>query len=169
MPPGPAYNWLCVLNSTIEIISHAAQYKAAQVAPKAIGSCIRPRKRRRTGDFADAQENDVEGMPRDGPSAVKFERPQLGLQREHAAQSIVNDLKSVQEKLVSVTSPYWYLEALILLNRKVFRFLLLCGKGRPTTMPHLFHFRFEVMRSTRRLPRTSLVIPQQTLRMSMRS
>ena len=114
MPPGPAYNWLCVLNSTIEIISHAAQYKAAQVAPKAIGSyVIRPRKRRRTDDFADAHENDSEGFLRDGHGSVKFERSQLGLQREYAAQSIANDLQSVQEKLVSVISPFWYLVALI--------------------------------------------------------
>lgn len=103
MPPGPAYNWLCVLNSTVEIISHAAQYKAAQVAPKAIASCIRPRKRRRTDDFADAQGRDVDGLPRDVPGFSKFERSQLGLQRENAVQSIANDLQSVQEKLVSVT------------------------------------------------------------------
>ncbi|KJA22615.1 hypothetical protein HYPSUDRAFT_642600 [Hypholoma sublateritium FD-334 SS-4] len=99
MPPGPAYNWLCVLNSTVEIISHAAQYKAAQVAPKAIGSCIRPRKRRRTDDFADVQGCDVEGLSQDVHGFVKSERSPLSLQRERTTQSVANDLQSVQEKL----------------------------------------------------------------------
>ncbi|OSD03787.1 hypothetical protein PYCCODRAFT_197409 [Trametes coccinea BRFM310] len=32
MPPGPAYNWLCVANSVCSILSHAAQIRAAQLA-----------------------------------------------------------------------------------------------------------------------------------------
>ncbi|KAL5496170.1 hypothetical protein ACEPAH_3087 [Sanghuangporus vaninii] len=32
MPPSPLYNWLCVLHSASEIISHAATIRAAQVA-----------------------------------------------------------------------------------------------------------------------------------------
>ena len=64
----------------------------------------------------DVQENDVEGLPRDGRGSVKFEHSQLGLQREYAAQSIANDLQSVQEKLVSSTSPFWYLLALIFIE-----------------------------------------------------
>ena len=40
MPPGPAYNWFCVAYSVLNILSHAAQYRAAQLAPKAGGSVI---------------------------------------------------------------------------------------------------------------------------------
>ncbi|KAF5377713.1 hypothetical protein D9757_009379 [Collybiopsis confluens] len=32
MPPGPGYNWVCVLSSATEIIGHASRYRAAQVA-----------------------------------------------------------------------------------------------------------------------------------------
>ncbi|THV05083.1 ABC1-domain-containing protein [Dendrothele bispora CBS 962.96] len=32
MPPGPAYNWFCVLSSTVDILSHAAKYRATQLS-----------------------------------------------------------------------------------------------------------------------------------------
>ncbi len=32
MPPGPAYNWFCVAYSVLNILSHAAHHRAAQVA-----------------------------------------------------------------------------------------------------------------------------------------
>ena len=32
MPPGPAYNWLCVASSVCNILSHAAHIRAAQLA-----------------------------------------------------------------------------------------------------------------------------------------
>ena len=32
MPPSPLYNWLCVLHSASEIISHAATIRAGQIA-----------------------------------------------------------------------------------------------------------------------------------------
>ncbi|KAJ3982528.1 ABC1-domain-containing protein [Lentinula detonsa] len=31
MPPGPGYNWICVLSSTAEILGHAAKYRASQL------------------------------------------------------------------------------------------------------------------------------------------
>jgi len=34
MPPSPAYNWLCVLCSAANILSHAARHRASQLAPK---------------------------------------------------------------------------------------------------------------------------------------
>lgn len=40
MPPGPAFNWLCVLHSAAEILGHAARYRVAQS----------PRKRRRADE-----------------------------------------------------------------------------------------------------------------------
>ena len=48
MPPGPAYNWFCVLYSAAEILSHAARYRAAQVSPRNAAAYAYPRKRRRT-------------------------------------------------------------------------------------------------------------------------
>jgi len=48
MPPGPAYNWFCVLYSAAEILSHAARYRAAQVFPRNAAAYANPRKRRRT-------------------------------------------------------------------------------------------------------------------------
>jgi len=44
MPPGPAFNWLCVLHSAAEILGHAARYRVAQSPLKPASS---PRKRRR--------------------------------------------------------------------------------------------------------------------------
>lgn len=32
MPPGPGYNWICVLSSAAEIVGHAARYRASQVS-----------------------------------------------------------------------------------------------------------------------------------------
>ncbi|KAK0495330.1 ABC1-domain-containing protein [Armillaria luteobubalina] len=32
MPPGPAYNWLCVLSSAADILGHAARVRASQIA-----------------------------------------------------------------------------------------------------------------------------------------
>ena len=55
MPPGPAYNWLCVLHSISEILSHAARYRATQIAPRFTSSPINSRKRRRTEETVDIQ------------------------------------------------------------------------------------------------------------------
>ncbi|KAH9919646.1 uncharacterized protein B0H18DRAFT_631210 [Fomitopsis serialis] len=35
MPPGPLYNWICVAHSVCDILSHAAQIRAAQLASAA--------------------------------------------------------------------------------------------------------------------------------------
>lgn len=32
MPPGPAYNWLCVAHSVYQVLENAAQYRASQLA-----------------------------------------------------------------------------------------------------------------------------------------
>ena len=53
MPPGPAYNWLCVLHSTAEILSHAARHRAAQIVPKSTSSPLNSRKRQRTEETVD--------------------------------------------------------------------------------------------------------------------
>ena len=38
MPPGPLYNWFCVLHGAAEVFSQAASIKAAQ-ASRAVGLC----------------------------------------------------------------------------------------------------------------------------------
>ena len=38
MPPGPAYNWLCVVHSVAEILAHAARYRAAQLSPSSLST-----------------------------------------------------------------------------------------------------------------------------------
>ena len=53
MPPGPAYNWLCVLHSTVEILSHAARHRATQIVPRSTSSPLNSRKRRRTEETVD--------------------------------------------------------------------------------------------------------------------
>ena len=51
MPPGPAYNWLCVASSLVDILSHSAQIRAAQLARNgaALGTDGASRKRKRNG------------------------------------------------------------------------------------------------------------------------
>ncbi|KAL0578435.1 hypothetical protein V5O48_003585 [Marasmius crinis-equi] len=43
MPPGPAYNWLCVISSVADIASHAARYRAAQLGKRSVEVALRRR------------------------------------------------------------------------------------------------------------------------------
>ena len=52
MPPGPVYNWLCVLHSAAEILGHAARYRAAQFPLQHTDPFFAPRKRKRTDESA---------------------------------------------------------------------------------------------------------------------
>lgn len=52
MPPGPAYNWFCVLYSTVEILSYAARHRATQIVPRSTSVHQNSRKRRRTEETA---------------------------------------------------------------------------------------------------------------------
>jgi hypothetical protein len=45
MPPGPVYNWLCVVCSAADILSHAARIRASQLAPRSY--TLPPKSRRR--------------------------------------------------------------------------------------------------------------------------
>lgn len=68
MPPGPAYNWFCVLASTAEIVSNAARYRASQLTPKTLGtSYANPRKRRRTEDVEQEVAQDIAQESGPGP------------------------------------------------------------------------------------------------------
>lgn len=40
MPPGPAFNFLCILSSVADILTHAARIRAAQAATRTPGSLI---------------------------------------------------------------------------------------------------------------------------------
>ena len=53
MPPGPAYNWFCVAYSIYDILSHAAQIRAAQVtrAGGAVAAAVPSRKRKRDESY----------------------------------------------------------------------------------------------------------------------
>lgn len=53
MPPGPAYNWFCVAHSIYDILSHAAQIRAAQVtrAGGAVAAAVPSRKRKRDESY----------------------------------------------------------------------------------------------------------------------
>lgn len=44
MPPGPAYNWLCVVCSAADIISRAARIRATQLAPRSSPLTAKKRK-----------------------------------------------------------------------------------------------------------------------------
>lgn len=45
MPPGPAYNWLCVLSSAADILSHAARIRASQIAGQRSVLAVRTKNR----------------------------------------------------------------------------------------------------------------------------
>ncbi|KAF5329359.1 hypothetical protein D9619_009181 [Psilocybe cf. subviscida] len=55
MPPGTAYNWLCVIHGAVDILSYAARHRANQVTPQAVASYANPRKRRRTDTELDSE------------------------------------------------------------------------------------------------------------------
>ena len=59
MPPGPAYNWLCVVHSVAEILAHAGRYRAAQITPSSLsaGHASVTRKKR-PGDELKASEKE---------------------------------------------------------------------------------------------------------------
>ncbi|KAK7050998.1 hypothetical protein VNI00_005110 [Paramarasmius palmivorus] len=49
MPPGPAYNWFCVISSVAEIITHAARYRATQANSLGAHTGLRGTRRIPTG------------------------------------------------------------------------------------------------------------------------
>lgn len=114
MPPGPAYNWLCVLHSTAEIISHAARYKAAQVAPNALASYANPRKRRRTDGPVDLREHESASTPAKEPQEhVKSTPAFVDTKHESKKQSHTEPVKPVEvdkkELVRSIIFPTYFL------------------------------------------------------------
>ena len=41
MPPGPAFNWICVAHSALDILNHAARYRAAQLSSPLASQSVR--------------------------------------------------------------------------------------------------------------------------------
>ncbi|KAI0641029.1 ABC1 family-domain-containing protein [Trametes meyenii] len=80
MAPGPAYNWLCVASSVCDILSHAAQIRAAQLsrAGQVVGRTellSRKRKRDETYPYGDTstpfpETTLAEGLPREEAHTV---------------------------------------------------------------------------------------------------
>ncbi|KAI0717669.1 ABC1 family-domain-containing protein [Cerioporus squamosus] len=79
MPPGPAYNWLCVAHSLYDILAHAAQIRAAQLARA--GRAVRPaadqlsRKRKRDEVSASDAQLSATATPRDELRPTSAEPP----------------------------------------------------------------------------------------------
>ena len=62
MPPGPAYNWFCVAYSALNILSHAAHHRAAQLTQRAAAraATAADTKLRQEPRVQHSTENDVE-------------------------------------------------------------------------------------------------------------
>ena len=45
MPPGPAFNWICVAHSALDILNHAARYRAAQLSSPLTSQSVRKQQR----------------------------------------------------------------------------------------------------------------------------
>ncbi|KAG5644287.1 hypothetical protein DXG03_008773 [Asterophora parasitica] len=67
MPPSPAYNWLCILCTTANILSHVARHRASQVAPQVV--CLQHR--RETGK-PNSKPRRPTGEPRHASSSQEY-------------------------------------------------------------------------------------------------
>jgi hypothetical protein len=81
MPPGPVYNWLCVLHSAAEILGHAARYRAAQSPLQHTDSFFAPRKQKRT------EESATEEAPLQRSNIVAFAGEIAGRQVVHKRET----------------------------------------------------------------------------------
>ncbi|KIL65392.1 hypothetical protein M378DRAFT_526996 [Amanita muscaria Koide BX008] len=99
MPPGPAYNWFCVVYSALNILSHAAKYQAAHMAPRAdagvvAGAMHQQRRRRAVTDLEESDQElsnavkqydsleNVMNIPEDAPACGISESRVLGTRAE---------------------------------------------------------------------------------------
>jgi len=106
MPPGPVYNWLCVLHSAAEILGHAARYRAAQFPLQHTDSFVAPRKRKKTEENATEeaplQTSDIAGFAGEitGRRVVQKRETPSEPVRPVAQPVIQNDVRPVQVSLV---------------------------------------------------------------------
>lgn len=83
MPPGPAYNWFCVAYSALNILSHAAHYRAAQATQRAAvrAATVADTKLRQEPHVQHSTENDVKltnSLEMSGEPSTPSENVQLG-------------------------------------------------------------------------------------------
>ena len=57
MPPGPTYNWLCVVCSAADILSRAARIRASELAPRS--TLTTTKKRKASGAGSNETFNDI--------------------------------------------------------------------------------------------------------------
>lgn len=109
MPPGPGFNWLAVASSVADILSHAAQIKAAQVASRSapLVSRVRgnglngQRKRRKVDEALEAEEAERAvlraGVKRKVPESVRVEVKRAAEPTTSPVSPFVDDLSSAVE------------------------------------------------------------------------
>lgn len=83
MPPGPAYSWFCVAYSALNILSHAAHYRAAQATQRAAvrAATVADTKLRQEPHVQHSTENDVKltnSLEMSGEPSTPSENVQLG-------------------------------------------------------------------------------------------
>jgi len=67
MPQTPAYNWFCVLYGAAEVLSHAAQYRAGQLAATSSAVAVARKRRGTTQETSrptEAREERVDEAPK---------------------------------------------------------------------------------------------------------
>jgi aarF domain-containing kinase len=104
MPPGPAFNFFCILSSVADIITHAARIRAAQTVTRASGGPIitTERKQPRTSsranvDVTKTYETDLAPASSDPASKRKTIPSNIGLQDSNfsaTADALVETPKS---------------------------------------------------------------------------
>lgn len=84
MPPGPLYNWLCVLHSASEILAHAAAIRASQLAEvnAAVSSQIRRTSRERIGKQSVTVEQELTNRRKNAESAAEDQRLTTDVSRD---------------------------------------------------------------------------------------
>ncbi|KAJ3573488.1 hypothetical protein NP233_g2405 [Leucocoprinus birnbaumii] len=100
MPPSPAYNWLCVLHTTTEILSNIARHKASQIAPGCIATGAELRKHRRvdlptnttTSGQRSGRESQAETVVQLEAEPVLVERPPYA----DAAAATTSDIPQIE-------------------------------------------------------------------------
>ena len=111
MPPGPAYNWFCVLFSVAEILGHAARYRGAHL-PSTTAS-VKPRRTREPHDLSSAETVKPKNSPQRDGQAQNFLEP-LPSERVQVPPRIAqerSDVASLQVGNVSIEKGQTGLEA----------------------------------------------------------
>ncbi|THH13313.1 hypothetical protein EW146_g6888 [Bondarzewia mesenterica] len=90
MPPGPVFNWLCVAHSAIDILEHAARYRAAQLTLQTNERTLQQKegagrgKRGKTISRDEAEQSFSQGSSR---TEVNEEHPDVSLPKASASKT----------------------------------------------------------------------------------